>query len=607
MQHLKNSTFFQIVSVILIILVAISGCSSAAFTVEKPLNEITTPPLSITIAHVSDTHTYVMPYNFMLRIAGRDTLDIVGGYGLLLTAVEEIRGKEKNVLLLHAGDILEGTIWTPKFEGLADCDAMNAIRFDAMVPGNHEFSKSSQQAANIINRVKFPVLAANMDVSEEPLLAGKVKPYTIMEFEGQKVGIIGLTTMDTAFLGYPGKNILFLTPEDVARHYIAELNAQGINKIVILSHLGYDSDLKLAKSVGGIDIIVGGHSGTFMGGKEFEQLGLQPEMPYPTEVTGPAGDKVLIVHSWEYNRLLGVIKLDFDEKGKISSYSGQPFIYSTYQFMLEDSYGWSHLCPCRPEYGEIMQQIANNPGIKLYYYHPEIIKVLQPYLDQISSDMSTVVAVADENLYRGSNKGPGPLIADAFLWNACKVNPDVQLSLYDSYNIRSDIYKGNVTMNDIYMLLPLQQTLVTMTLRGSLLKMLLETAIDSHIKSNMLPPCFELSGFRITIDMSRKSGDRITSMQVMDKESNYGPMNMDAEYTGVITDYLADKGIAPIINRVRWMGPFADNVEGMLRSYMELTTLGIKDVDAMADYVRVQKNLKNITEQRTTVIQPAVK
>jgi len=607
MQYLKNSTFFQIVSVILIIIVAISGCSNATFTVEKPLNEIATPPLSITIAHVSDTHTYVTPYNFMLRIAGRDTLDIVGGYGLLMTAVEEIRGKEKNVLLLHAGDILEGTIWTPKSEGLADCDAMNAMRFDAMVPGNHEFSKSPQQAANIINRAKFPVLAANMDVSKEPLLAGKVKPYTIMEFEGQKVGIIGLTTMDTAFLGYPGKNILFLTPEDVARYFIAELNAQGVNKIVILSHLGYEPDLKLAKSVGGIDIIVGGHSGTFMGGKEFEQLGLKPEMPYPTEVTGPAGDKVLIVHSWEYNRLLGVIKLDFDEEGKISSYSGQPFIYSTYQFMLEDDYGWNHLCPCRPEYGEIMQQIANNPGIKFYYYHPEIIKVLQPYLDQISGDIETVVAVADENLYRGSNKGPGPLIADAFLWNARKVNPDVQLSLYDSYNIRSDIYKGNVSMNDIYMLLPLQQNLVTMTLKGSLLKMLMEMAIDSHIKINMPPPCFELSGFKITIDMSRRSGDRVTSGQVKDKDGDYVPMNMDAEYTVVTTDYLADKGIAPIINRVRWMGPFADNVEGMLKSYMKLTNLGIKDVDAMADYVRVQKNLKNITEQRTTVIQPTVK
>ncbi len=84
------------------------------------------------------------------------------------SAVEDIRNRQKNVLLLHGGDILEGTVWSTRFEGMADMDAMNAMRFDAFVPGNHEFSKSVQEAANLFNRAKFPVLAANMDVSKEP-------------------------------------------------------------------------------------------------------------------------------------------------------------------------------------------------------------------------------------------------------------------------------------------------------------------------------------------------------------------------------------------------------------------------------------------------------
>ncbi len=110
---------------------------------------------------------------------------------------------------------------------------------------------------------------------------------------------------------------MFLSPEESATRYITELNNFGINKIVILSHLGYEHDVTLAKTVPGIDIIVGGHTATFMGGPEFEQIGLKPEMPYPIEVAGPDGGKVLIVHAWEYNRLLG--QIDWTSMIKASS------------------------------------------------------------------------------------------------------------------------------------------------------------------------------------------------------------------------------------------------------------------------------------------------
>lgn len=429
------------------VLLALS-CSPAAGT-GKPLKEVTTPPFSLTILHVNDTHGYVIPSSVLMKFNGVPTMATVGGYSLLDSAVEDIRNRQKNVLLLHGGDILEGTIWSTSFEGMADVDAMNAMKFDAFVPGNHEFSKSVTEAANLFSRAKFPVLAANMDTSREPLLAGKVTPYCIVGFDDQRVGIIGLATPDTAFLSYPGKNISFLPPAESAARYVGELNNLGINKIVVLSHLGYANDAALAKSVAGIDIIVGGHTGTFMGGPEFEQIGLSPEMPYPAEVAGPDGGKVLIVQAWEYNRMLGQITLDFDEKGVATGYKGQPFIFSTNGFSIEDSWGWSHLCPCRPEYSQIMEAIANNPGFKLYWNSPDMDSVLQPYISQVSGQLNTVVGVADENLIRGTNRGPGPIIADAFLWSARKANPEVQFAIYDTYNIRSDIYKGSILSNDV--------------------------------------------------------------------------------------------------------------------------------------------------------------
>jgi len=600
----SSSTLAVSLTLLLIALMTAAACAPATPSA-KPLAEITTSPLSMTILHVNDTHSYVIPHNVLLKIDGRDTVATAGGYSLLDSAVEDIRSREKNVLLLHAGDVLEGTIWTPKFQGLADIDAMNAMGFDALELGNHDFSKNVQEAAALVNRAKFPVLAANMDVSREPSLSG-VRPYVISDLGGEKVGIIGLITPDTAFLSYPGRNIVFQPAGDTARKYIAELNSTGVNKIIILSHLGYENDVKLAKEVAGVDVIVGGHTATFMGGPEFEQIGLKPEMPYPTEMVGPDGNKVLIVQAWESNQLLGQIKLDFDDRGRVINFSGQPFIFSTNAFSIEDEWGWSHLCPCQPEYAQIMNAVSKVPGFKLYWNSPDMDAILQPYVNQVSSDLNTVVAVADQNLLRGLNKGPGPLIANAFLWSARRVNPDVNFAIYDSYNIRSDILKGNILSNDVDMVLALRQSLATMKVNGSLIKLLLEMGIDSHIKVNDPPPCFDIAGLKMTIDMNRKSGDRITTLQVRQADGSYADMDMDTEYTMVTTDYLADKGVQPLINKVSWMGPLADNFKSWLKDYLKYTDLKIRDVDAMADYLRIQKNVSNDTEERTVII-PAVK
>jgi 5'-nucleotidase/UDP-sugar diphosphatase len=311
------------------------------------------------------------------------------------------------------------------------------------------------------------------------------------------------------------------------------------------------------------------------------------------------------VQAWESNQLLGQIKLDFDDKGRIINFNGQPFLFSTNGFLTEDAWGWSHLCPCRPEYVQIMNAVAKVPGFKLYWNSPDMDAILQPYVNQVSSELNTVVAVADQNLLRGLNKGPGPLIADAFLWSAKKVNPDVQFAIYDSYNIRSDILKGNILSNDIDMVLALRQSLATMKVKGSIMKLLLEMGIDSHLKVNDPPPCFDIAGLKMTLDMNRKSGDRITTLQVRQADGSYADMDMAADYTMVTTDYLADKGIQPLINKISWMGPLTDNFKSWLKDYLQYTNLNIKDIDAMADYLRAQKNVRNDTEERTVIIPAA--
>ncbi len=600
MIQFRSAAVFLIIAILMLLLVF--ACSPANSTSIQP-PESTSHPVSLTVLHVNNTHSFVIPHDILIKVDGRDAAVTAGGYSLLDSAVEDIRSQEKNVLLLHAGDVLEGTIWTTRFQGMTDIDAMNAMEFDALTLGNHDFSKNVQEAAALVKRARFPVLVANLDVSREPLLSG-ISPYIIYSIEDEKVGIIGLITPDTAFLSYPGKNIVFLPPADTARKYIAELKNMGVNKIIILSHLGYRDDVDLAREVADIDLIVGGHTATFMGGPEFERIGLKPMMPYPIEITGPDGNRVLIVQAWENNQLLGRIKLDFDDRGRIISYKGQPFIFSTNGFMIEDTWGWSHLCPCRSEYTQIMNAVAANPGFKIYWNSPDMDAVLEPYVTQIAGELNTVVARADENLLRGLNKGPGPIIADAFLWNAKKIDPSVQFAIFDSYNIRADILKGYILRNDVEMLLALRQHLATLKIRGNLVKMLLEMGIDAHINDKDPPPYYEISGLKMTIDLNRKSGERITGLQIRQKDGSYIDMDMDAEYNVITTDYLADKGIQPIINRISWMGPLADNIKSWLRGYMRYTDLNIRDVDAMCDYLALLGSIKNSTEERTKIIIP---
>jgi len=591
---------FALILSLALVFTACAPAAPPAAPAAVPLKDIASEPLTITILHVGDTHSYVMPHDLMLKLSGRDTLVSLGGFSLLASAVEDMRQREKNVVLLHSGDVTEGTIWMPKFEGLADFAAMNALKFDAVVLGNHEFASGTQLSKTMVNTLESPVLAANMDLTQEPEMAAGVKPYVILEQGGQKIGVIGLITPDTPGIATPGKTVAFLPAENITRKYISEINGMGINKIVILSHLGYEPDLKLAGSVPGIDIIVGGHSHTFLGGPEFVAMGLKPVTSYPTVVTGPDGDKVLIVHAWESNQLLGQIKLDFDDHGRVGSYSGQPFIYSTDVFKLADANGWSRVASDTPQFTEIMEAVAKNPGIKIYNSNPEMDRVLQPYADQIASDLNAVIGIAEEDLIRGHDIGPGPVIADAFLWSAQKVDPTVNLALFDTYDVDYDIFKGPILANDINMVLDLRHNLAAITLKGSLLKMMLEMGLDSHIKVKMPPPCFELSGFKMTIDMNHKSGERITDILVKNEAGEYVPMNMDADYTLVTTDFLLEKGIAPLVNKISWMGPTG---ETLIKSFLKYRALNIKDVDALTDYIRYQKTIRNPTELRTTLIQ----
>lgn len=573
-----------------------------------PSQEIISPPFSLTLLHVGDTDACIIPHEVMMKFNGNDTLVPVGGWSLLMATVEDIRSREKNVMLLHAGDVAGDTIWGAKFGGLADIDAMNTLQFDAMAPGDSDLSGGLSGALTLLDKAAFPVLAANMDTRNEPSLAGLIKPYTIVKCGDQQIGLIGLVTPYTVIRDDSGKNIAFSSPVDAARQYVSELKGMGINKIIVLSHLGYSEDIALTKSVSGIDVIVGAHSATFMGGSEFEQIGLKPDMPYPTEMKGPSGETVLIAHAWKDNRLLGQLKLNFDEKGRIGSYQGQPLIPAMNSFQVREAdFGWVHLCSCRSEFDGILQILANNPGIKLYWNNAEMENTLQPYIGAVSQELNTIVAMAEEDMFLGLNRGPGPVIADALLWSARRTNPDVHMAVYDSKRVGSDIFQGDILLNSVYMLVPYRQTLVTMRMNGATLKAMLEKGIDAPLAAGLQPPFYEISGLRMTVDLSRGAGSRITGLQLQNADGSYINIDPNGLYTLVTDSSLAGDFIDSLVENWRWLGPLTDGLKVSLEKSFVCTDAGIRDTDALTDYLRAQKNIRNLTTERMAILPTADK
>ena len=260
--HVTVKNIYRIFSILLFITAAglAAGCNASGGDGAGPL--------SMNIIHVNDTHSHLDDVLLTTQLdlgSGEEKYYMyTGSYPRLAAKLNTLRNSRPNTIFLHAGDLVQGTLYFTKYNGQAGIDFMNMMKLDAMVTGNHEFDRGPELLSSLIDRAEFPILAANIDASDDPFLRNKILPYVIMDVGGHEVGIIGLITASTASSSQPGDTIKFLDEQTVAAEMTARLEASGINKIIVLSHIGYQEDIELAKAVQGIDVIVGGHSHTLL-------------------------------------------------------------------------------------------------------------------------------------------------------------------------------------------------------------------------------------------------------------------------------------------------------------------------------------------------------
>jgi len=206
--------------------------------------------VNLKILYVNDFHGFAEPYKATANDAP------LGGIAYLAGAVDRARHNQPS-LLLAAGDMIQGNAWANLFRGKSTIDVMNAMKFDAMVVGNHEFDFGPKVLKERMAQARFPFLGANV----KGLAA--LKPYVVKNLQGVRIAIIGVVTPETPVTTHPRNvaGLTFSTPESAVRKYLLELKGRA-DIIIVLSHCGFQADRELAARVPGIDVIVRGHSHT---------------------------------------------------------------------------------------------------------------------------------------------------------------------------------------------------------------------------------------------------------------------------------------------------------------------------------------------------------
>lgn len=238
----------------------------------------------LAIVHLNDTHSHFEPVRDEKRTGEAGIIE----RSIIIDSIRTARG-EDHVLLLHAGDFNQGTSYFTQFGGALEVAAVNALRYDCVTLGNHEFDNGVEDLAGRLRNLNCPVVCANLKL-EGTALEGVVTPYTIIRRGGHTIGIIGLVSdLKTNVSYFISSKLVQYDAVEVVNRYASELRSRKCDMVIVLSHLGFGGDLHLASMTEGVDMIIGGHTHTFI-----------DDIHY---VTNPKGKRIPVVQDgcWGYD------------------------------------------------------------------------------------------------------------------------------------------------------------------------------------------------------------------------------------------------------------------------------------------------------------------
>ncbi|MEM5474516.1 5'-nucleotidase C-terminal domain-containing protein [Hoeflea sp. AS60] len=463
---------------------------------------------TLTILHINDWHSRIESNNkYESTCSADDETEgkCFGGAARLVTAIADRRKALEggNVLLLNGGDNFQGSLFYTTYKGTVEAEFLNQMKFDAMTVGNHEFDDGEDALAPFLDVVNFPVLSANVAASVSSKIGDRIKPSIVIEVGGEKIGIVGAVTNDTPEIASPGPNILIADDIRSITAEVEKLQAEGINKIIALTHVGYPRDKEMIAKIPGVDIVVGGHSHSLLSNTDEKAEG-----PYPTMIDNPEGYKVPVTQAASYSKYLGEFSVTFDDNGVVKEAKGDPIL-------LDNS--------ITPDEGVLAR-----------------IKELGAPIEELKTKLvsaSTKAIDGSRETCRVGECEMGNLVADAMIDRVS--DQGVTIAIQNGGGLRASIDSGEITMGEVLNVLPFQNTLATFELKGSDVVAALENGA-SQIEEGA-GRFAQVAGLRYTFDKTAEAGSRIVSVEVK-KGDGFEPIDPDAVYMVATNNYMRSGG-----------------------------------------------------------------
>ena len=530
-----------------------SAVGLEAKTVKKGNKGSTASTFELNVAHINDHHSHLEEEKMPLKLNGQTVTATIGGLPRVAQEIKDFRKNNKNTLVLHAGDAVTGTLYYTLFEGKADAELMNVINFDAFTLGNHEFDDGNKVLKLFLDALTIPIVSSNVVPDKGSILEGKWKPYLIKNVGGQKIGIIGIDVVKkTKESSNPGDDVKFLDEVETARKYVKKLQDEGINKIIVLSHAGYEKNVEIGEKVDGVDLIITGDT-HYLLGKEFEEFGLVPEKPdYPKKVNSPDGNPVYIAEAWNYSYLLGEMKAKFDKNGVIKELIPTPKVLIGDTFEIKNAEG-KVVQLGEKEKAVIINSIKNNKNIKVVKNDTVTEKLLERYQkEKTELGKKSVGKITEEILGGSDNRVPGPhnkdgsfattLVAESVLHKLRNMGTgNVDFVIVNAGNVRITLNPGNFTYDQAYSLLPFTSNTVFITdITGAEVKQVLEDAIDYVLNGGSTGAFPYGAGIRYEATKEGNLGTRVKKIEVFDFKANkWVPIDAKKSYMLAVNSYIA--------------------------------------------------------------------
>lgn len=481
-------------------------------------------PFSLHIYHIGDSHSYVLPSKLIASFGGDDYQLSVGGMNAIWHFMNSNESEYPNALRLHAGDFMTGNgLFFDKYKGSADIKIMQELGFDAVAIGNHEFDFGDRFLHGVLKNksAEKPLcLMANAVVPKGSPLDGDFEPYHVYEFGDEKIGIIGVVSKyKLTNSSNPDKGDKFLNEADIINKYADELRGKGINKILVLSHVGLPLDQEIASKLHGISAIIGGDTHSILG-EGLAKYRFPVKGPYPLKTKNADGELLCIVHAGSHALILGDLSLAF-EGDRLIDCDGVPRLIVS---EIRDIWGNP---PLPAKLAAVKKEILAERYFSFYDLTEGSSRAVNAIIDGIRADDQLAgigkhilcqTRLPDEECeINGISQKKGCEVCQSFakLWSEANGETIV---IVNSGMFRSSLFAGNLFASDIKNVLPFGGELRIYEMSGTEIVnaingLLGELASVKYRSSGGFPTGY---GLRFDLKMLAADGHYATNIEVLE-------------------------------------------------------------------------------------------